>query len=288
MSLDGHRARLRARPLLSAHDERALATAIAQGDRSAYERLVCSNIRLVLHLAARSAWRTSSPMDDLIQEGLTGLLRAARTFSPHRGVRFSTYATQCIRRAIARFIDSSDLIRLPVGTRHHALLLRSQISPQGGVGTSRSRTITVAALRALSGPLSLDVASDGADSPLSEILPSTDPLPEEVVWTRWVGEVISRAITRLPRQQREVLESLYGLRGQRESEREIARRLGVSRQRVDQIKARALHRLRRMPEVAALAPGEPGQDPSPIDASVQYLPPHRTPGLRTGSDTLQR
>src|SRR5476651_1557018 len=105
--------RLTQAPLLKAEEEAALTRAVHAGDRVAKQRLIESNMRLVINIA-KTYRNRSIPLEDLIQEGAIGLMQAAERFDPDKGFRFSTYATHWIRQAIGRAIDNkSKAIRLP-------------------------------------------------------------------------------------------------------------------------------------------------------------------------------
>ena len=111
--LPSYLSRLTQAPLLSADEEVVLTRAVQQGDIKARQRLIESNMRLVINIA-KTYRNRAIPLEDLIQEGAIGLMQAAERFDPDKGFRFSTYATHWIRQAIGRAIDNkSKAIRLP-------------------------------------------------------------------------------------------------------------------------------------------------------------------------------
>ncbi len=242
--------------LLSPEAERDLARRTAKGDPEAIEDLINRNLRLVVYWAKR--YRASGlPMQDLIQEGNIGLMRAAEKFDPRKGTRFSTYASWWIRQALARAIcDKQDLIRIPV--HMHQKMRRVGKLLESSAGTDETPA-NVEALVDNSGivsfrewesanqlqqPISLDRRADpDREGPIEvEDLGAVNPVRE--VYLREIREYVSRLIEELPPRHRAVLRLRFGLDGGREHTLEaIGARLRISRERVRQIQTEAIERI---------------------------------------------
>jgi RNA polymerase primary sigma factor len=258
---------IRRHPLLSAADEVELARRIEQGDLDAKERMINSNLRLVVSLAKRYQGQELSLLD-LIQEGILGLIRAAEKFDWRKGYKFSTYATFWIRQAIQRGLaNQGRTIRLPVhiGQRERKisrtereLALRLGRAPTDAeiakeaeltpaeVEETRAVTRTVTSLDRPLGP--------EGDTGLGDLLPSEDRGPVEEVEIGLREEAVHAALDRLPEQEREVIKLRYGINGDEPTPlREAGRRLGLSPERVRRIEHKALERLAGTREVAGLA-----------------------------------
>ncbi|MET0972755.1 MAG: sigma-70 family RNA polymerase sigma factor [Thermoleophilaceae bacterium] len=253
--------------LLSAADEVELAKRIEQGDLDAKERMINSNLRLVVSLAKRYQGQELSLLD-LIQEGILGLIRAAEKFDWRKGYKFSTYATFWIRQAIQRGLaNQGRTIRLPVhiGQRERKisrtereLALRLGRTPTDAeiadeadltpaeVEETRAATRTVTSLDRPVGP--------EGDTGLGDLLPSEERGPVEEVEIGLREEAVHAALDRLPEQEREVIKLRYGINGDEPTPlREAGRRLGLSPERVRRIEHKALERLAGTREVAGLA-----------------------------------
>ena len=258
---------IRRHPLLTAAEEVELAKRIEQGDLEAKERMINSNLRLVVSLAKRYQGQELSLLD-LIQEGILGLIRATEKFDWRRGYKFSTYATFWIRQAIQRGLaNQGRTIRIPVhiGQRERKiaraereLALRLGRSPADAevaaaadltldeVEETREVTRTVASLDRPVGPES--------DTGLGDLLPSDERGPVEEVEIGLRQEAVRAALARLPEQEREVIELRFGVGGDDPTPlREAGRRLGLSPERVRRIEHKALERLAGTREVAGLA-----------------------------------
>jgi RNA polymerase primary sigma factor len=258
---------IRRHPLLTAAEEVELAKRIEQGDLEAKERMINSNLRLVVSLAKRYQGQELSLLD-LIQEGILGLIRATEKFDWRRGYKFSTYATFWIRQAIQRGLaNQGRTIRIPVhiGQRERKiaraereLALRLGRSPTDTevaaaadltldeVEETREVTRTVASLDRPVGPES--------DTGLGDLLPSDERGPVEEVEIGLRQEAVRAALARLPEQEREVIELRFGVGGDDPTPlREAGRRLGLSPERVRRIEHKALERLAGTREVAGLA-----------------------------------
>jgi RNA polymerase primary sigma factor len=260
-------AEARRHPLLTAAQEVELSQRIEKGDMEAKDRMINSNLRLVVSVAKKYQGQ-GLPLGDLVQEGMLGLIRAAEKFDWRRGFKFSTYATLWIRQAVQRGLqNSSRTIRLPVhiGQRERkiARLERELATKLGRDPTEEEISEAVeipvdevAEIRAAARPLaSLDqpVGEDG-ETAMGDLLPSeaaSDP-GEEVVES--FGErAVKNAVESLPGNERKVVELRYGLGGSAPTPlRETGQRLGISAERVRQIEERALERLSEEADLAAL------------------------------------
>jgi len=245
--------------LLSAEAERDLARRTAKGDPSALEDLINRNLRLVVYWAKR--YRSSGlPIQDLIQEGNIGLMRAAEKFDPKKGTRFSTYASWWIRQALARAIcDKQDLIRIPVHM-HQKLrrvdkLLESKgalESPDVDVEATVDDSGIVAfreweSARKLQQPISLDRRQDPDREGPIEVEDHGAVNPMREVYLREIKDYVSQLLCDLPPRHQAVLKMRYGLDGGKEYTLEaIGSRLRISRERVRQIQTEAIERIAEM------------------------------------------
>ena len=240
-------------------DERFVLQQFIRDGWAAREHLITANSRLVISVAKKYMGR-GVPFLDLIQEGNIGLIRAAKKFDYHRGYKFSTYATWWIRQAVTRAIaDQGRTIRLPVhmGDQINKLLrIRHQLTQEYG----REPNIEEMAIqlevapdkveymmRVARRPLSLEMPTDDeADSVLGDFIPDEDsPLPDDKAIQNLLKEHLSTVLDNLPPREVRVLQLRYGLLdGQLYTLEEVGRKMGVTRERVRQIEAQALSRLR--------------------------------------------
>jgi RNA polymerase primary sigma factor len=258
-SLDLYLEEIRDHPLLEREEEVELARRIRAGDEEALNRLVASNLRFVVAVARRYAGH-GIPMADLVTEGNLGLLKAARRFDETKGVRFVSYAVWWIRQAMLRTIsESGRIVRVPstqtelasrVSRAAQALRQRldrepteTEIAAEADLGVDEVRE----ALVARSGYVSLDApVQDAEDTSLLDLLP--DPSGDETdldVQRTALHDLIEEGLTRLPEREARILRLYFGLDGEGpRTLEEIARELGVSRERIRAMKDRALVRLR--------------------------------------------
>jgi RNA polymerase primary sigma factor len=257
---------LRHYPLLTAAEETELAKRIERGDLEAKERLINSNLRLVVSLAKKYPTYDLTLLD-LIQEGIFGLVRAAEKFDWRKGYKFSTYATFWIRQAIQRGIENrARTIRIPshVGIRQRKIAkAESDLKAKLGRDPSdeelaRATGLKLAHLReareASRTVVSLDrPIGEEEETPLGAILPAEGATPEEEVAVSLEQDALRRAVDQLPDPQREVVRLRYGIDGEGPQHlAETGRRLGISADRVRQIESDALRQLAEVRELQGL------------------------------------
>jgi RNA polymerase primary sigma factor len=257
---------VRRHPLLTAEEEVELAKRIEEGDAAAKERMINSNLRLVVSLAKRYQGQ-DLPLLDLIQEGILGLIRAAEKFDWRRGYKFSTYATFWIRQAIQRGIaNKARTIRIPVhiGQRERKIA-RTQRELQAQLGrpptdeeVAEAADIKVTDIEELRDAAravtSLDrpIGEEG-EAAFGDLLPSDAPEPEEEVEVSLRSEALMRALDQLPDREREVVQLRFGVNGGEPTPlRETGRRMGLSPERVRQLEGKALKRLAATREMEGL------------------------------------
>ncbi|MCX7799783.1 MAG: RNA polymerase sigma factor RpoD/SigA [Fimbriimonadales bacterium] len=252
--------RLTQAPLLSAGEETELARAARSGDRNARQRLIESNMRLVINIAKTYKVRSIS-LEDLIQEGAIGLMQAADRFDPDKGFRFSTYATHWIRQAIGRAIDNkAKAIRLPAHVsqslrrieRERVRLMRElgreptteQLSQAVGCTTKKLLSI----LQSSQELLSLDMGTnDGSGTTLGGLIKDPDYIdPEQLVCYRELIAELIKLLSELTDREREIILRRYHLvEGSEHLQQEdVAKEFQLSRERIRQIENQAMKKLR--------------------------------------------
>jgi len=242
--------------LLTAAEEVALAKRIERGDLAAKERMINSNLRLVVSIAKRYQGH-DVPLLDLIQEGVIGLNRAAEKFDHRKGFKFSTYATWWIRQACQRAVaNQSKTIRIPVHVQERRIKLnRASAELQAKLGreatvdelaeaTRLKKEHVEEALDAVDSiSLNQGLGSD-SDSELGDLFAdetSVDPAEEAVESVQ--RQRVQQAIADLPERQRRIIELRFGFDGESASLETIGKELGLTRERVRQLESDALARL---------------------------------------------
>jgi RNA polymerase primary sigma factor len=243
--------------LLTAAEEVALAKRVERGDSAAKERMINSNLRLVVHIAKRYRGR-GVPFGDLIQEGVIGLNRAVEKFDWRKGFKFSTYATWWIRQACQRAIsNSSRTIRVPA----HVHERRAKLARLGReFEVEHGREPTQEELAELSGyelqhveealgaveasvSLNQSVGEDG-DGELGDLFADRDALdPAEEAGDALRRQSVRTALETLPERERRVLELRFGFDGEQRTLDAIAAEVGVSRERARQLERQGLAQL---------------------------------------------
>jgi RNA polymerase primary sigma factor len=257
---------MRRYPLLTKEEEIELAQAVERGDLEAKERLINSNLRLVVS-NARRYMRQDLNLLDLIQEGILGLIRASEKFDWRKGYKFSTYATFWIRQAIQRALESKErTIRVPnqVAQRERKVM---RIERELATKLGRDPTTEEVAKEAELDPAQVEEIRDltrvvtSLDRPvgeedasaLGEFIPDERSGPAEEVHMSLQDATLRSAVESLPDDERKVIQLRYGINGDEPTPlREASRRLELKQSEVKELEERGLSRLAQAREVEAL------------------------------------
>ena len=255
-------------PLLSAREEVGLAKRVLRGDFEAKQRMIASNLRLVVSIA-KNYRDQGLPLLDLIQEGTIGLVRAVEKFDHRRGFRFSTYATWLISQAISRALaDKSRMIRMPVYMVEKLQKIRRaerELEARTGheptlyelAAATGFDAYAVEAIRTMAQPpVSLEKPVDDGGTELGDFIPvlnRQDECPYQRAAQALTRKAVWDVLKHLPERERQVLVLRYGLCGEQpRTLEEIGRSFNLTRERIRQIELETIKKLQVLDEAQVL------------------------------------
>jgi RNA polymerase primary sigma factor len=246
-------------PLLNAEEEIDLSRRLLKGDKEARLKMIRSNLRLVISIAKRYV-NLGVPLSDLIEEGNIGLMKSVEKFDPERGFRFSTYAAWWIKQGISRaIIDQGKMIRVPVYMNEEILRYKKAYEklthklkrkPRTGelaktlqIGVSKVKDLekSISKMSSLEAPI-----GDDGESQVKDIIEDQNAAsPDETMEIFFNKERADSYLNMLGERERKILDMRYGLTdGETHTLSEIAKVLGVSRERVRQLEAATIKKIR--------------------------------------------
>ena len=247
--------------LLTAQEEVDLARRIKKGDKKAREAMIRANLRLVISIAKRYT-NLGIALSDLIEEGNIGLMRGVDKFDPEKGFRFSTYAAWWIKQGISRaIIDQGKMIRVPVYLNEEIIKYRKAVEKLTQLLRRRPTTaevakkmkVTVEKVRELDGAItkmsSLDAPlGEGGDGQMKDVIEDESLIAPDVEVEAFFNKERARAIlANLDERERIIIEMRFGLTdGEQHTLSQIAKRLGISRERVRQIEELTIQKLKKV------------------------------------------
>ena len=246
-------------PLLTSEEELALAKKSANGDKYARQKLVNSNLRLVVSIARKYTW-ANIPFIDLIQEGNIGLIKAVDKFDHNKGYKFSTYATWWIRESISRAImDKSRTVRLPVHLAEKLTKIKRYITKfesenarepsyeeiGNNLGFTEDEVETILFYDTKTNTTSLETpVGDDGDASLGDFVPDTDDIESKVEVSIMMETVINVIDSlNLKKRDKDVLKARLGLYGRGYTLEELGQKYGLTRERIRQIEKKARSKL---------------------------------------------
>lgn len=248
-------------PLLTAEEEIELSRKLRKGDKEARNRMIRANLRLVISIAKRYV-NLGVPLSDLIEEGNIGLMKSVEKFDPERGFRFSTYAAWWIKQGISRaIIDQGKMIRVPVYMNEEILRYKKAYEELTHKLKRKPRTgelakklqITVTKVKELEKSISkmssleAPIGDDG-ESQVKDILEDENTAsPDQDIELFFNKERANSYLDMLSERERKILDMRFGLSdGETHTLSEIAKVLGVSRERVRQLEAATIKKIRQI------------------------------------------
>ncbi|MEA1897089.1 MAG: RNA polymerase sigma factor RpoD/SigA [Bacteroidota bacterium] len=257
-SLDKYLQEIGKEDLINVEEEVELAQRIKKGDHEALEKLTRANLRFVVSVA-KQYQNQGLTLPDLINEGNLGLIKAAEKFDETRGFKFISYAVWWIRQSILQALaEQSRIVRLPLNqvgslnkinkafSRFEQEFERKPTPEELAEALELPREKVVDTLRVSGRHISVDAPFvDGEDNSLLDVLPNSDsPIADKSLLTESLIREIDRALATLTEREREIIKCFFGIGVQEMTLEEIGEKFGLTRERVRQIKEKAIRRLR--------------------------------------------